>query len=107
MLIGAHSARSLINILILIQRSLSFLKNSIISKAGSAITSKELSLVKAENITVNDNKKAFEVYWGKDEYGPAQLEVKEFKSGGNKKLFTVDSLSTLILNGEPKRGKGK
>jgi len=74
-------------------------KNMYIDNAEIGITSKDLSILTFENITIDNSKVAFCAFKKKPEYGPGFIEVKEIVFNNVEVPHLIEEKSELIING--------
>lgn len=86
------------------ENSFADLKNIIIKDSFIGISSKDKSIVKSENITIENTKYSLASYQKKSEYGPATILVNNYKNQGGQNTFMIEKNSLLILEGDTVKG---
>lgn len=73
------------------------------SQAG--IASKDFSKVNVDYVSMEDVEQGFTIYQKKPEYGPASMNIKDYKAEGVSQLYQVQQGCVLELKGKKIEGK--
>tara|TARA_X000001036_G_scaffold12460_2_gene10810 strand:- start:1757 stop:4369 length:2613 start_codon:yes stop_codon:yes gene_type:complete len=77
------------------------INNSEVNSSKIAIASKDFSYVNVNNLKISSAEVAFAAYQKKPEYGPATININQFKSNDNIiKKYLIENKSTIIVSGE-------
>jgi hypothetical protein len=79
----------------------------VIEKANIAAASKDLSILRINNMSVANSRIGFAAFQKKTEFGPAKIIAEEVSITNVDKLHFIENKSTLTLNGKSIKGAHK